>query len=279
MAKRILQKINNIDEIKNWVGIEKSRGKTIGFVATMGGLHAGHLALVDLAKKHADKVVVSIFINPTQFAKNEDLDSYPRTLEADLLALKSKKIDVVFMPDVAQIYPKTTDFDRNKFGKNTYLFEVLCGQTRPHFFYGVLQVVSRLFEIVRPDVAVFGQKDYQQFKIIEKFTQGVKIVCVPTVREDNGLAISTRNVYLSADEYKIAAKLHQILQKLKSGKLSKNQACQVLEKSFKVDYLEILDADTLEKINDNSRQIAILCAVSLATNRLIDNIIFRRKNV
>lgn len=270
-----MQKINTIKAIKNWVEFEKSRGKTIALVPTMGGLHAGHLALVDLAKNRADKVVVSIFVNPKQFAKNEDFDSYPRTLAKDLEALKIKKVDVVFTPNATQIYPKDMVFNQAKFSRYAYLFEILCGQTRPHFFYGSIQIVTRLFESVCPDMAVFGRKDYQQLKIIKKFTSGVKILEMPTVREDNGLAMSTRNTYLSDSERCVAALLYQTLQQLAAGKLNKNQAYQVLEKSFKVDYLEILDGDTLIKINDNTQKIAILCAVFLGKNRLIDNITYR----
>jgi pantoate--beta-alanine ligase len=158
--------INNISEMQNW----RNDSAKIAFVPTMGGLHQGHLSLIDLAKKNADKVVVSIFVNPTQFAQHEDFGTYPRTMDADLAALELSPTDLVFIPNTHDIYPDNAVFNQDEFAQDKALFEILCGKSRPHFFYGVLQVVRRLFAIIHPDVAVFGQKDYQQLHIIKHFT-------------------------------------------------------------------------------------------------------------
>ncbi len=240
----------------------------IAFVPTMGGLHQGHLSLVELAKQQADRVVVSIFVNPAQFAPNEDFAAYPRALERDLVLLDG--VDVVFTPSTQDMYPDgvNSSVDVGAVG------QILCGQSRPHFFNGVVQVVQRLFEIIHPDVAVFGQKDYQQLHIIKHFTSGTEIIGAPIVREDNGLAMSTRNQYLNADEYRIASKLHKILKQIERGELDLQSATEQLQRYFKLDYLELLDANTLKKITDNTSKIAILSAVYLNKVRLIDNIIF-----
>ncbi|SMN11530.1 Pantoate--beta-alanine ligase [uncultured Candidatus Thioglobus sp.] len=258
--------INNVNKMQEW----RNESGKIAFVATMGGLHEGHLSLIELAKQKADKVVVSVFVNPAQFSENEDFGTYPRTLAVDLVLLKDKKVDVVFTPTIEQIYPDGVDeiFDIG------WLGQILCGQSRPHFFNGVVQGVNRLFEIVQPDVAVFGQKDYQQLQAIKHFTSGVEIISAAIVREQNGLAMSTRNQYLSADEYQIAAQLYQILLQLQQGKIDKKSAIERLQVHFKLDYLEILDANTLKQINSNTSKIAILCAVYLGKMRLIDNIVF-----
>ncbi|VVH60154.1 Pantoate--beta-alanine ligase (EC [uncultured Gammaproteobacteria bacterium] len=266
--------ISNISEMKQW----RDKGERIAFVPTMGGLHQGHLSLIDLAKKNADKVVVSIFVNPTQFAEHEDFGTYPRTMDADLVALEVSQTDLVFTPNVYDIYPDNTVLNQDEFTQDKGLFETLCGKTRPHFFYGVLQVVRRLFEIIHPDVAVFGQKDYQQLHIIKHFTSGVKIIGAPIVREHDGLAMSTRNQYLNADEHKIASKLHKILKQIEQGELELQSARERLQRYFELDYLELLDANTLKKITDNTSKIAILSAVYLNKVRLIDNIIFSKDN-
>ena len=244
--------------------------QSIALVPTMGGLHAGHLSLVELAKQQADKVLLSIFVNPAQFAAHEDFDIYPRGLQQDLAQLQTHQVDAVFAPSNEEIYPNGIDetFDIGAIGR------ALCGKTRPHFFSGVVQVVRRLFAIVKPDMAVFGEKDYQQLHIIKRLTTGVEILPGGTVREPDGLAMSTRNQYLSNDERKIAPQLYRILTKLAHGKLTKNQAEQALQQYFKLDYLSVLDADTLEKISTKTTRVALLCAVFLGSNRLIDNIIF-----
>lgn len=252
--------------LKNW----RDRGDKIAFVPTMGGLHEGHLSLIQLAKKTADRAVVSVFVNPAQFAENEDFATYPRDLEQDLSLLKACQVDGVFAPSIDEIYPNGVDntFDIGVMG------QILCGKTRPHFFSGVVQVVQRLFDIIKPDIAVFGQKDYQQLHIIKQFTSGVEILSGEIVREENGLAISTRNQYLSLAQRKIAAQLYKILTQLSNAELSKEQAKEALKQYFELDYLVMLDADTLEKIDTTTTQVAILCAVFLGLTRLIDNIIF-----
>ncbi len=256
--------------------------KTVAFVPTMGGLHQGHLSLIEIAKQKADKVVVSIFVNPTQFGKNEDLDSYPRTLNVDLAVLESN-VDAVFIPNVKQIYPNgiSKHIDVGKIGR------ILCGKTRPHFFNGVAQVVEILFGIVRPNVAVFGQKDYQQLLVIKQMVKNLSLnICIESgeiIREKNNLAISTRNQYLSENEVKIATNLYKILYYIKC-EILQNKKIDVLKKLaefdlkqyFKLDYLEVLDANTLRQITDNTHQIIILSAVFLGSVRLIDNIIFKK---
>ncbi|BBB22488.1 pantoate--beta-alanine ligase [Abyssogena phaseoliformis symbiont OG214] len=259
-----------------------AQGKTVAFVPTMGGLHQGHLSLIDIAKQKADKVIVSIFVNPAQFGKNEDLDSYPRTLNADLVALEAN-VDGVFIPDVKQVYPNgiSKHIDVGKIG------QILCGKTRPHFFNGVAQVVEILFGIMRPDVAVFGQKDYQQLLVIRQMVKNLSLnICIESgeiIREKSGLAMSTRNQYLSENEVKIATNLYKNLFYLKC-EILKNKKIDALKqlaefnlkKHFKLDYLEVLDANTLRKITDNTHQIIILSAVLLGSVRLIDNLIFKK---
>ncbi|ABL02178.1 pantothenate synthetase [Candidatus Ruthia magnifica str. Cm (Calyptogena magnifica)] len=264
--------------VNNW----HTQGKTVAFVPTMGGLHQGHLSLIDIAKQKADKVIVSIFVNPAQFSKNEDLDSYPRTINADLTALKVN-VDGVFIPNIKQIYPKGISkyIDVGKIG------QILCGRTRPHFFNGVAQVVEILFGIVRPDVAVFGQKDYQQLLVIKQMVKNLSLnICIESgeiIREKSGLAMSTRNQYLSKNEAKIATNLHKTLSYFKHEILQNkkvyvlNELAKLdLKQHFKIDYLEVLDANNLKQITDNTHQIVILSAVFLGSVRLIDNIIFKK---
>lgn len=260
--------INSVSEMQKW----QKKGKTIAFVATMGGLHEGHLSLVKLAQQKADRVVVSIFVNPMQFAAHEDFEDYPRILDSDLSLLKDLQVDCVFTPDTKTIYPNglASTVDVGEIG------QILCGKTRPHFFNGGVQVVRRLFDIIQPDISVFGQKDYQQLRIIKQFTSGVKILSGVIVREDNGLAMSTRNQYLSTDERKISGQLHKTLSQLQRGELDLESAKNQLQQAFKLDYLEMLDANTLKQITDNTSKIAILCAVFLGSTRLIDNIIFTK---
>ncbi|KAA0438790.1 MAG: pantoate--beta-alanine ligase, partial [Candidatus Thioglobus sp.] len=218
----------------------------------------------------ADRVVVSIFVNPLQFSANEDFGEYPRTLTADLAALEALGVDLVFVPDADAIYPDGLDLtvDVGEIG------QILCGKTRPHFFNGVVAVVRRMFAIVLPDVAVFGQKDWQQLCIIQRFTSGVEIVSAATVREENGLAMSSRNQYLNSAEREIAGKLQQTLKQIESGNMSLQSAKKQLQQTFELDYLQMLDANTLGQITTNTSKIAILCAVNFGKTRLIDNIIF-----
>jgi len=279
----MMQVFNTITGLQSTLDDWRAKDRTIAFVPTMGGLHDGHLALVKLAKQKADKVVVSIFVNPTQFSENEDFDQYPNTFEQDVLLLERNQVDGLFSPSVEQIYPQglDADIDIGEIGN------ILCGASRPGHFQGVVQVVNRLFDIVKPNLAVFGKKDYQQLLIIKQMVAqlslDVKIISHPIVREKDGLAMSTRNQYLSADERKVSPNLYRNLLELK-GEIQKGQAINVavkqarmqIEKNFKLDYIETLDANTLKQITDNTSEIAILCAIFIGSTRLIDNVIFRR---
>jgi len=279
----MMQVFNTITGLQATLNDWRNKGDKIAFVPTMGGLHTGHLALIELAKQKADKVVVSVFVNPTQFGENEDFDQYPNTLEQDAELLEQCQTDGLFTPSVEQIYPKGL----NSGIRVGDLGGVLCGASRPGHFDGVVQVVHRLFEIVKSDVVIFGQKDYQQLLLITQMTtkyfSETQVFSQSTVREKDGLAMSTRNQYLSTSERKIAPCLYQALLKVKQGYLNNmpaevltSNAKKALAESFRVDYLEVLDANTLKQITDNTSKIAILCAVFLGSTRLIDNIIFNK---
>ena len=272
-----------IQSLQSTIDSWHSQGQHIAFVPTMGGLHAGHLALVELAKQKADKVVVSIFVNPTQFGENEDFDQYPNTFEQDNVLLEQHQVDGLFIPSIEQIYPQGLDSDI-KVGE---MGDILCGTSRPGHFQGVAQVVHRLFDIVKPDMAIFGQKDYQQLLLItqmaDQYFPEVKVLSQSTIRDQDGLAMSTRNQYLSTNEREIAPRLYQALLQTKqdylnnaSVKVLTSTAKNTLSEDFKVDYFEVLDANTLKQITDNTSKIAILCAVFLRSTRLIDNIIFNK---
>ncbi len=278
-----MQTFNNITDLQTTLNDWRDKGNKIAFVPTMGGLHAGHLALVELAKQKADKVVVSVFVNPTQFGENEDFDQYPNTLEQDAELLGQCQVDGLFTPSVEQVYPQGL----NSSIKVGDLGDILCGTSRLGHFDGVVQVVHRLFEIVKPNVTIFGQKDYQQLLLIvqmaTEYFPEIQVLSQSTVREKDGLAMSTRNQYLSTSERKIAPHLCQALLKVKQDYLNNmpaevltDNAEKTLAEDFKVDYLEVLDANTLKQITDNTSKIAILGAVFLGSTRLIDNIIFNK---
>ena len=261
-------------------------GKKIALVPTMGGLHDGHLSLVDKAKSLSEIVVVSIFVNPTQFARGEDFDDYPNTFEADKLLLESKNVDALFLPSKEEIYPHGTasDFKVGAIG------QILCGAFRPTHFDGVAQVVKRFFEIVKPDLAVFGEKDFQQLVIIKSLVKNLnlnlKIESLPTQREDDGLAMSTRNQYLSDSDRERAPHFYSVLCDARDSILrgnsfpeAKKDAIKTLGKSFEVEYLEVLDANNLTQIETKTTEIIIISAIRFGGTRLIDNLIFRRTNV
>ncbi|WP_227429044.1 pantoate--beta-alanine ligase [Psychrobacter sp. I-STPA6b] len=266
--------------------------KRIALVPTMGNLHDGHLSLVKLAKQHADIVVVSIFVNPTQFGEGEDLDSYPRTLEADTQKLASIDTNYIFAPSVDDMYPVLPPPTQVLAGD---ISTQLCGKSRPTHFDGVGLVVSKLFNIVAPDVAVFGQKDYQQLAIIRQIARDlsydIDIVSAPIVRADDGLALSSRNQYLTATERSIAPTLHQevtrLAEKLAQGvhinnasetdlsllqSLIDESITQINEAGFKVDYLEVRQQN-LQDITNTKQDTAlvILTAAWLGKARLLDN--------
>ena len=261
-------------------------GKKIALVPTMGGLHDGHLSLVDKAKSLSEIVVVSIFVNPTQFARGEDFDDYPNTFEADKLLLESKNVDALFLPSKEEIYPHGTASDY----KVGAIGQILCGAFRPTHFDGVAQVVKRFFEIVKPDLAVFGEKDFQQLLIIKTLVNNLslnlKIESIPTQREDDGLAMSTRNQYLSDLDRERAPHFYSVLCDARDSILrgnsfpeAKKDAIKTLGKSFEVEYLEVLDANNLTQIETKTTEIIIISAIRFGGTRLIDNLVFRRTNV
>ncbi|HFC6359422.1 TPA: pantoate--beta-alanine ligase [Neisseria lactamica] len=273
-----MQIIHTIRELRAW---RKNAG-TVAFVPTMGNLHEGHLALVREAKKRADNVVVSIFINRLQFGQGEDFDKYPRTLQQDADKLAAEGIAVVFAPDEKELYPNV---EQRYNVEPPNLQNELCGKFRPGHFRGVATVVSKLFNIVAPDVACFGKKDYQQLAVIKGLTEDlnfdVEIVPVDTGRAEDGLALSSRNQYLSVEECAEAPRLYRELQavaeSLKQGSLDyaglEKRAVQSLtEHGWTVDYVEIRHADTLEVARTGDRKLVVLAAARLGATRLIDNV-------
>ena len=264
----------------------REKGNAVAFVPTMGGLHHGHLSLVDKAKELAQIVVVSIFVNPTQFARGEDFDDYPNTYKADKLLLESKNVDALFLPSKEEIYPHGTksDYQVGDIG------QILCGAFRPTHFDGVAQVVKRFFEIVKPNFAVFGEKDYQQLQIIKSLVKdlnlSINIQSMPTQREQDGLAMSTRNQYLSDNNREIAPLFYSALRVAKNEILEGKTISETikdtknkLSKSFEVEYLEVLDANNLTQIETKTSEIIIISAIRFGGTRLIDNLKFRRNNV
>lgn len=278
-----MQTVHTIAELRQIITAQKAQSKRIGLVPTMGNLHKGHLALVEEALKHTDYVVATIFVNPTQFGPNEDLDKYPRTLAEDKENLKSVNAHLLFAPNIEEIYP------RGKEGI-TYvslpkLTLPLCGKDRPGHFDGVTTVVSKLFNMVQPHVACFGQKDYQQLAVIRQMTIDlnfpIEIIGVPTYRAEDGLALSSRNGFLTEEQREIAPQLQRQLQsiktEIKSGctdfKALEKQATKMLNKAgFNVDYFEIRHAYTLELAQENDKELVIAVAAKLGMPRLIDNI-------
>ncbi|PEL11695.1 pantoate--beta-alanine ligase [Bacillus sp. AFS017336] len=274
---------NTIKDLRNELKSLRKGEKSIGFVPTMGFLHEGHVSLLEEARKNNDIVVLSIFVNPTQFGPNEDFDRYPRDFERDEKIALNAGVDCLFYPTVEEMYPN----DLKSTLKVTKRVDVLCGEKRPGHFDGVALVVSKLFNIVQPDQAYFGLKDAQQVAVIEglveDFNIPVKINPVPTIREEDGLAKSSRNVYLSENERKEAPSLYKSLQKavedINNGKLDPEQLKQSIittiqkETSGEVDYVSIYSYPELETINKINGKIIIALAVKFTNARLIDNII------
>lgn len=279
-----MQVLKSKNELVSLIDSYKKEGKTIGFVPTMGALHNGHLSLVKECKKNSDVTVVSIFVNPTQFNDLEDLKRYPRTLDKDTELLKSVNCDLVFAPSVEEIYPEpdTRKFD---FG---YIESVMEGAKRPGHFNGVGQVVSRLFDIVQPDKAFFGMKDFQQVAIIKNMVKqlnyNIQIVPCPIIREESGLALSSRNTLLDEDHKKNAPHIYATLKKARN--LASEMSVSDLKKwiideinsnpYLETEYVEIVD-DTTLKVTENWKEegIKVACvAVYAGKIRLIDNIVF-----
>lgn len=260
----------------------RMEGKRVALVPTMGNLHDGHMKLVDEAKARADVVVVSIFVNPMQFDRLEDLARYPRTLQEDCEKLNKRKVDLVFAPSVKEIYPNGTE-------THTYvdvpgLSTMLEGASRPGHFRGVSTIVSKLFNLVQPDIACFGEKDFQQLALIRKMVADmgfdIEIVDVPIMRAKDGLALSSRNGYLTAEQRKIAPGLYKVLSsiadKLQAGERDLDEIIAIAgqelnEKGFRADDIQIRDADTLLEVSENSKRAVILVAAWLGDARLIDN--------
>ncbi|HFU0613311.1 pantoate--beta-alanine ligase [Escherichia coli] len=260
----------------------RMEGKRVALVPTMGNLHDGHMKLVDEAKARADVVVVSIFVNPMQFDRPEDLARYPRTLQEDCEKLNKRKVDLVFAPSVKEIYPNGTE-------THTYvdvpgLSTMLEGASRPGHFRGVSTIVSKLFNLVQPDIACFGEKDFQQLALIRKMVADmgfdIEIVGVPIMRAKDGLALSSRNGYLTAEQRKIAPGLYKVLSsiadKLQAGERDLDEIITIVgqelnEKGFRADDIQIRDADTLLEVSETSKRAVILVAAWLGDARLIDN--------
>ncbi len=275
-----MRSVNQLDRLRLAVAEWQAKGDRVGLVPTMGNLHAGHLGLVRAIRKHCDRVVVSIFVNPTQFGPGEDFQTYPRTLEADLEGLKQEGCDLVWLPDVDTMYPLAESF---LVQPPEHLSNTLCGLDRPGHFTGVASVVLRLFNQVRPDVAIFGEKDFQQLLIIRQMVRDlalpIEIQALPTVRESDGLAMSSRNQYLTAAERATAPVLHQTLTEL-AEKLaaeqpwenSRQSAWDQLEAAgFRPQYLEWLSAEDLG-LPQPGRPQRLLVAARLGKARLIDNV-------
>lgn len=280
-----MQVIKTIREMQKWSMDRKKAGKTVAVVPTMGFLHEGHLSLIDAARANgADAVVVTIFVNPIQFAPNEDFDSYPRDFEHDAALLREKNVDAVFAPAVSEMYPApvTCMVIENKLSKG------LCAKTRPTHFNGVTTVVAKLFNATLPDIAVFGQKDAQQARVLKRMVRDlnfpIRMVVAPIVREAGGLAKSSRNKYLSEDERARALVLSRSLLAAKEmaekgekdlAKLTGFIRKEIEAQGGKVDYVEAIDSEELEPVTvRDGKPVMIALAAYFGTTRLIDNIVF-----
>lgn len=260
------------------------RDESLALVPTMGNLHAGHLALVAKARELADRVVVSIFVNPMQFGANEDLDAYPRTLQQDIEKLQRAGADLLFSPTVSEIYPGGVE--QHTQVRIPTLTDILCGASRPGHFDGVTTIVCKLFNLVGPDVALFGEKDLQQLQVIRKMTTDlcipVEVLGVPIVRDEDGLALSSRNQYLSAQERSLAVAIPKLLNELardiRDGSRDFSALCAssmqtLTAQGLAVDYLEVRRARDLQLPSPADSEVAILVAAKIGSTRLIDNVI------
>ncbi len=279
-----MKQLHTIAQCKQWIEAAKTSGQTIGFVPTMGYLHEGHLALVNAAKQENDLVIMSIFVNPTQFGPGEDYDVYPRDENRDLALAKKVGVDVVFTPTIDEMYPKETTIQIVPGAQKN----VLCGKSRPTHFDGVLQVILKLFNIVTPTTAYFGMKDAQQLAIIETFMEAFNfsttIRRVPTIREEDGLAKSSRNVHLTEIERLEAPAIYKALQSGQALFRKTKNTAQTIETvrqqiethtSGKIDYVELLAYPQLTPIDAHTTEVIIATAVHFAHTRLIDNIILQ----
>lgn len=260
----------------------RQEGKRVALVPTMGNLHDGHMKLVDEAKARADVMIVSIFVNPMQFDRPDDLVRYPRTLQEDCEKLNKRKVDYVFAPAVEEIYPQ--GLEGQTYVDVPGLSTMLEGASRPGHFRGVSTIVSKLFNLIQPDIACFGEKDFQQLALIRKMvadmSYDIEIVGVPIIRAKDGLALSSRNSYLTAEQRKIAPGLHNVMNSIAEKLIAGNRELQEIiaiaeqelnEKGFRADDIQIRDADTLQELTETSKRAVILAAAWLGQARLIDN--------
>lgn len=272
-----------VEEIRSAVKAWKKEGLSVGFVPTMGYLHEGHQSLMQKAVSENDRVVVSIFVNPMQFGPSEDLESYPRNLEKDAVLCEASGVDLIFHPEAKEMYHP----DFSTFVDMHGLTESLCGKSRPSHFRGVCTVVTKLFNIVQPERAYFGQKDAQQLAVIQQMVRDldmdVTVIGCPIIREADGLAKSSRNSYLSADERKAALVLSRALevakQKLADGERDAAKILKAISETIqaepmaKIDYVELVDARTLQQVDSLERPVLVALAVYIGKTRLIDNFI------
>lgn len=277
--------VNTVSELRDAIRAWRSAGQSVALVPTMGNLHAGHLQLVNEAQKKADRVVVSVFVNPTQFGIGEDFESYPRTEREDQQKLDAAGADLLFLPAVSEVYAP----DAKTVVSVTGLSEQYCGAFRPGHFDGVATVVCKLFNIVQPDVALFGLKDFQQLTVIRTMVRDlnipVEIVGVETVREASGLAMSSRNGYLTAEEKTVAAKLYQALCNARDAVLAGQRSYQEIESrallflqesGFQPDYFSVCRMSDLKRAGEDDVELVLLTAAKLGKTRLIDNVCFSR---
>ena len=275
--------VDNILSLRQAITSWRKQGHRIAFVPTMGNLHAGHIALVTKARSLAQHVVASIFVNPMQFGPNEDFAAYPRTFDADCQALEQVGTEILFAPRAEEIYPHS--LTEMTYVEVPGLSDILCGASRPGHFRGVTTVVNKLFNIVQPDIAIFGEKDFQQLLIIRRMAQDlalpIEILGMPTIRENDGLAMSSRNRYLSATERINAALLHKTLAEVRSAVISgrtdfdqlTEEACKKLAGTcFSPDYVAIRRAEDLSPPKAHDEDLIVLAAARLGNTRLIDNL-------
>lgn len=278
----VLKSINALRQsVQKW----RKAGLTIGFVPTMGNLHAGHLSLVKQARQKSDKVVVSIFVNPLQFGPDEDYDRYPRTFEADKALLQQYSADAVFCPSVDEMYPNGQTQTRVIAPEK--MTSILEGAKRPGHFDGVTTVVAKLLNMVQPDITILGQKDFQQFAVLQQMVEdlalSVELIRAPIVRDETGLALSSRNQYLTEIQRPVAPKLFVALQSvemaIRSGNQNYSSLCQVATQQLlsdgfdAVDYIQVLNATSLEEPQQGDQALVIVAAAKLGQTRLLDNVL------
>jgi pantoate--beta-alanine ligase len=280
--------VDSIATLRSQLAEWRRAGERVGFVPTMGNLHAGHMSLLAAARYRADRIVASVFVNPLQFGPGEDYERYPRTPEDDRTLLEEARCDLLFLPEVAEIYPHGATQQTLIHVRG--LSEMLCGEFRPGHFEGVATVVAKLFNIVQPEVAVFGEKDFQQYTIIRRMASDlcmpVEVVGAATVRTPDGLAMSSRNRYLSPDERRLAPRIYEALRaavaRIDAGEhayadIERDGAASLADIGMKPDYFAVRDALTLGVPDDTSRDLVVLTAARLGRARLIDNLRARRR--